>query len=366
MILSRKNIVKKPSNLLASIVACVMGLLVGFLVLLFSNPANAFNGFKALLTGAISQGFAGFGNVITYAAIFIICGLSVGFSGKTGVFNIGVSGQFIIGGVAALYVGIVWTWLPASLHCLVAVLMGALAGAIWGILIGLLKALYNINEIVVGILLNYVALHLVNMIVTAYLYNPLANRSQPVASTSLVPLFGLDKLFPATGADATIFVAILLAVVIYVILNKTTFGYEIRTVGNNKDAGTYSGINAKKNTVYSMAIAGALPGIAGAMFFLSSTYNYWVVVDAIPTQPMVGICASLVAMGNPIGTIFSSLFLAYITVSGLNMQLYGYAPEIVSVVTSAIIYCCAFVILINRAFANFSKKIARHNEGKIQ
>ncbi len=365
MILSRKTKVRKPSNLIASIAACVIGLLVGFLVLFISNPGNALSGFTALLTGAISDGFAGFGNVITYAAIFIICGLSVGFSGKTGVFNIGVSGQFIIGGVAAIYVGIVWTWLPASVHCLVAVLAGALAGAMWGSLLGLLKSLFNISEIVVGILLNYVGLHLVNLIVMAKLYNPLANRSQAIAPSAQIPRLGLDKIFPGTGADATIFIAIILAIVIYIILNKTTFGYEIRTVGNNKDAGTYSGIDAKRNTVYSLAIAGALPGIAGAMFFLSSTYNYWVVVDSIPTQPMVGIAASLVAIGNPIGTIFSSLFLAYITVSGLNMQLYGYAPEIVSVVTSAIIYCCAFVILINRGFVNFTKKFNKHSEGKI-
>ena len=365
MIRSFINKLSNISNVFASIAASVIGLFLGFLVLLVSNPSNALNGFGALLTGAVSKGFAGFGNVITYAAIFILCGLSVGFAGKTGVFNIGGSGQFIVGGVTAIYIGIFWTWLPIGLHCLVAVLAGTITGALWGSIIGLLRALFNISEIVVGILLNYVALHLVNMVVFAFFYNSYANRSQVVESTALVPRFGLDRIFPDTGADAAIFVAILMAVLIYIILNKTTFGYEIRTVGFNKDAGTYSGINAKKNTVFSMAIAGALPGMAGALFYLSSTYNYWTVADALPAQPTVGICASLIALGNPIGTIFSSLFLAYITVSGLNIQLHGFAPEIVSVVTSAIIYCCAFVMLINRAFKNFSKKITKTSEETI-
>lgn len=362
MVRSAIDKLSNSSNVFASITASVIGLLLGFLVLLISSPGNAVSGFMALLTGAVSKGFAGFGNVITYAAIFILCGLSVGFAGKTGVFNIGGSGQFIIGGITAIYIGTSWTWLPAGLHCLVAVIAGTITGALWGSIIGWLRALFNISEVVVGILLNYVALHLVNMIVFEFFYNSYANRSQVVESTALVPRFGLDKIFPGTGADATIFVAILMAVLILIILNKTTFGYEIRTVGFNKDAGTYCGINAKKNTVYSMAIAGALPGMAGAMFYLSSTYNYWTVADVLPSQPIVGICASLIALGNPIGTIFSSFFLAYITVSGLNMQLYGFAPEIVSVVTSAIIYCCAFVMLINRAFKHFSKNITKPRE----
>ncbi|MGV8026191.1 MAG: ABC transporter permease [Anaerolineaceae bacterium] len=362
----RINKDRKRSNLPASIVACLVGLLVGFLVLLVSNPENAVKGFTALLTGAINGGFEGFGNVIAYAGIYILCGLSVGFAGKTGVFNIGGSGQFIVGGAAALYVGILWTWLPAGIHCLVAIIAGAIAGAVWGALIGLLKALFNVSEVVVGILLNYIGLYLANMLVLAKFYNPLANRSQVVASSALVPTLGLDKLFPSTGADATFVVAVFLSVVVSILLNKTTFGYEVRTCGYNKDAGTYSGINAKKNTILAMAFAGALPGLAGAMFYLSSSYNYITIADSIPSQPMSGICVSLIAMGDPIGIIFSSLFVSYITVSGLDMQLYGFVPEIVNVVTSVIIYCCAFVILINKSLGKFSLNFIKPREGKIK
>ena len=295
-----------------------------------------------------------------------LCGLSVGFAGKTGVFNIGGSGQFIVGGVAALYVGILWTWLPAGLHCLVAIIVGTLAGALWGALIGLLRAVFNISEVVVGILLNYIGLYLANMLVLAKFYDPLANRSKAVIPAALVPTMGLEKLFPSTGADATFFVAILLSIAIYVILNKTTFGYEIRTCGYNKDAGTYCGINAKKNIILSMGIAGALSAVAGTMFYLSSAYNYITVVDTIPSQPMSGIVCSLIAMDNPIGIIFSGLFIAYITVSGLDMQIYGFVPEIVSVVTSVIIYCCAFVILIKKSAENSSEKFNKLRKGKAQ
>ena len=366
MIKWRRNKVRIPSNLPASLVAIFIGLLVGFLVLLASSPENAVRGFAALLTGAVSGGFADFGNVITYASIFILSGLSVGFAGKTGVFNIGGSGQFIVGGVVALYVGILWTWLPAGVHSLVAVIAGTLAGAVWGALIGLLKAFFNVSEIVVGILLNYIGLYLANMLVLAKFYNPLANRSQAVAPSALVPTLGLDKVFPSTGADVSIIVAVFFAIFVYVIIYKTTFGYEIRACGYNKDAGIYSGINAKRNIIYSMAIAGALPGLAGAMFYLSSSFNYLAVVDSMPSQPVSGIVCSLIAMGNPIGIIFSGLFIAYITVSGLDMQLYGFVPEIVDVVTSVIIYCTAFVILINKSVSNLLEKFNKLREGKVQ
>ena len=343
-------------DLTASLIACIIGLLIGFLVLVVTSPENSFKGFGALLTGAVSGGLSDFGNVIVYAGIYILCGLSVGFAGRTGVFNIGLSGQFIMGGVAALYVGITWTWLPPGIHCLVAILAGVLGGVVWGSIIGVLTAFSNISEIVVGILLNYIGVYVANMIILANFYDSYANRSQAVRTSALVPTMGMEKIFPGTGADITIVVAILLAIAIYVLLNKTTFGYEIRTCGFNKEAGIYSGINAKKNIILSMAISGALPGLAGAMFYLSSSYNYIQIIDSAPAIPMKGIVVSLVAMGNPIGIIFSAFFIAYITVSGLDMQLYGYVPEIVDVVTSVIIYCTAFVILIKKAIPMILRK----------
>lgn len=360
---TKKTWVDNFPDLTASLVACVIGLLVGFLVLVVTSPENSIKGFKALLTGAVSGGFTDFGNVIVYAGIYILCGLSVGFAGKTGVFNIGLSGQFIIGGVAALYVGIMWTWLPPGIHSLVAVIAGLLAGLGWSSIIGFLRAFFNISEIVVGILLNYIGVYLANMIILDKFYDSYANRSQPVQSSALIPTLGMEKIFPGTGADITFFVAILLAIVIHMILNKTTFGYEIRTCGFNKDAGIYSGINAKKNVILSMAIAGALPGLAGAMFYLSSSHNYIQIVDSAPAIPMRGIVVSLVAMGSPIGIILSAIFIAYITVSGLDMQLYGYVPEIVDVVTSVIIYCTAFVILIKKAISTILRKSHDLNEG---
>lgn len=339
---------EKGSGLAAAIVAIIIGLLFGLLLLLLTNPEKAFKGFNSLLAGAAKNGIPGLGAVLYFAATYILLGLSVGFAGKTGVFNIGGAGQFIIGATAAVYVGIKWTWLPSYLHCFVALLIGMIAGGIWGSLIGILKAKFNISEIVVGILLNYIGIYIINMFILSNIYDPLKNRTQPVHADAMVPRFGLDKIFSNTAADASIVIAIFMAIVVYIVLDKTVFGYEIKACGYNKNAGAYAGINAKRNIVLSMFISGSIAGLAGALFYLSAARNYIPVSDATPAQAMSGICTSLLAAGNPIGIIFSGLFIAYITVGGFNMQLYGYVPEIVDIVTSAIIYCSAFVILISK------------------
>lgn len=361
---SLKSQKKKSTDLYAAIAAALIGLLFGLFVLLVSNPSKAFQGFGALLTGAFSEGISGLGTILYYTTTLALCALSVAFASRTGVFNIGGAGQFILGGAAASYVGVNWTFLPPVLHFLVAVLVSLLAGAFWGALIGLLKAFFNISEIVIGILLNYIGVYLANMFVLDYFYDVSMNRSLPVAQSAMVPRLGMDKLFPNTAADAGIFIAVLVAVLIWFIFKRTTFGYQITACGNNPDASRYAGINAKKNIVLAMAISGAISGLAGALFYLSPAKNFIAISDATPAQPMTGICASLLAMGNPIGILFSSLFISYITAGGFNMQLYGFVPEIVDIVTAAIIYCSAFVILINKAIRVLSARFQRKGKEK--
>lgn len=352
------------TELLAAITAAVIGLLFGFVVLLLSDPTQALDGFSALLTGAFSDGFAGLGTVLYYTTTYALCGLSVGFAGRTGVFNIGGAGQFILGGAAAAYVGVEWTFLPAGLHFLVAILVAMLVGAIWGAIIGLLKAFFNLSEVVIGILLNYIGVYIANMFVLEYFFDAPMSRSKPVAAGAMVPRFGLDKLFPHTAADAGVFITILVALLIWFIFKRTTFGYQITACGYNPDASDYAGINAKRNAILATAISGAISGLAGALFYLSPAKNYIAISDATPAQPMTGICASLLAMGNPIGILFSSLFISYITVGGFSMQLYGFVPEIVDIVTAAIIYCSAFVILISKLIRVVSQRA--HSRRKVE
>lgn len=350
----------KKGNLVgisASLIAIIGGLLFGFIVLLVSNPANAWNGFVSLMTGGVSGGMMGVGRMLYFASSYIICGVAVGFAGKTGVFNIGNAGQMILGAFAATYIGVAFTSIPPVIRIPLAIIAAAAAGGLFAMIIGLLKAYFNISEFIVGILLNYVGLYIVNMLVAgSSIYDQLRNSTKAVPKSSMIPKMGLDTIFPHSNVDISIIIAIILAIVIYFILYRTVFGYEIRACGYNQFAGLYAGINAKRNIILSMFISGAISGIAGGFLYLSSAGNYIQVVDTLPAQAWTGISVSLLAMDNPIGIIFTGLFIAYITIGGSNMQMYGYVPEIVNVVIAAIIYFSAFVMLIRMVIVRIQKR----------
>ena len=185
------------TGVLSSIFAIVLGLIVGLIILFLCNPAQALPGFATILTGAFTHGAKGVGQVFYYATPIILTGLSVGFAFKTGLFNIGTPGQFIMGGFGAVYVGILWTSLGPA-HWFVALLASVVMGAVWGLVPGLLKAYYNVNEVIASIMMNYIGMYLVNWIVKSSkpLFNNLRNESRNVAATANIPKMGLDKIFP--------------------------------------------------------------------------------------------------------------------------------------------------------------------------
>ena len=190
-------------GVLSSVFAIVIGLLVGFVILLICNPSQALPGFVTILTGAFTHGLKGVGQVFYYATPIILTGLSVGFAFKTGLFNIGTPGQFIVGAFAAVYVGIMWTGL-GRIQWAVALLAAILGGALWGMVPGFLKACFNVNEVIASIMMNYIGMYMVNWIVKSYkpLFNNLRNESRNVAATAQIPKMGMDKLFrsPAWAA----------------------------------------------------------------------------------------------------------------------------------------------------------------------
>ena len=259
-------------GVLSSVFAIVIGLLVGFVILLICNPSQALPGFVTILTGAFTHGLKGVGQVFYYATPIILTGLSVGFAFKTGLFNIGTPGQFIVGAFAAVYVGIMWTGL-GRIQWAVALLAAILGGALWGIVPGFLKACFNVNEVIASIMMNYIGMYMVNWIVKSYkpLFNNLRNESRNVAATAQIPKMGMDKLFPESSVGGGILLAIAAVLLIWVILNKTTFGYELKAVGFNRDASRYAGINEKRNIIMSMVIAGAIAGMAGGLLYLAGT-----------------------------------------------------------------------------------------------
>lgn len=346
---------KSLRSILPSVLAIAAGLLAGFLILIFSNPANALAGLWTILRGGWNNGMKGMGQVLYYATPIIMTGLSVGFAFKTGLFNIGSSGQLLVGGFVAIYVGTAVTGLPPSLHWLVALIAGMAAGMFWGMIVGMFKAYLNVNEVITAIMLNYTGMYLVNYLIkNSRLYDNLRNQTVNVATTAVIPKAGLDRIFymlkgnyhDASSVNAGILIAIFFALIIYVVLNKTTFGYELKACGFNRHASRYAGISEKKAIVSSMAIAGALSGVAGALMYLAPASGMHIhVEEVLAAQGFSGIAVALLGMSNPIGILFSGLFIAYITVGGSYLQSLKYMREIVDVVIGLIIYFSAFSLL---------------------
>lgn len=339
---------------LASAAAVVMGLFIGFLVLLLCNPAQALPGFWTILTGALTHGMKGLGQVLYYATPIILTGLSVGFAFQTGLFNIGAPGQFIMGAFFAVYAGITWTSLGRA-HWLVALLAAAVGGGLWGTVPGLLKACFQVNEVISSIMMNYIGMYLVNWVVkgNAVLFNTMRNESKNVAVSAQIPKLGLDKVFNGSSVNAGIFFAVAGVLFVWVILYKTAFGYELRAVGLNRDASRYAGINEKRSIVLSMAIAGAICGLAGGLLYLAGTGKHIEIKDVLAAEGFTGISVALLGMSNPLGILCSGIFIAYLTAGGFYLQLFEFSTEIIDIIVAVIIYFGAFALFVKGLFARW-------------
>lgn len=344
------------TSFLSSLTAIAAGLLVGLVILLISNSKDAFPAFLVILKGGFLDGAKGLGNVIYYAVPIIMTGLSVGFAFKTGLFNIGASGQFTCGAFVAIYIGVKWAFLPPEIHWLVALTGAMVAGALWGSVPGLLKAYFNVNEVITSIMMNYIGMYLVNMTIVKTVYDSLKNQTKPVMKSAMLPKMGFDKLFNNSNVNIGIIIVILSVLVVYIILQKTTFGYELKACGSNKNASKYAGINEKKNIILSMVIAGALSGLGGGLLYLSGSGKYIHVLDVLAPEGFSGISVALLGMSHPIGILFSGLFIAHLTVGGFNIQLYNFVPEVIDMIIAVIIYCGAFALLFKQIINKMIKK----------
>jgi len=368
------SVVGSASTVLASLVCILIGLAVGFVVLLalggitMAQDGASFS-FGELLTITWEQGFKpilqggfyakantmgmGVRMEILQAAPLIMTGLSVAFAFKTGLFNIGAAGQYTVGAYFALYSAIIlkmpW-WV-----CLIAAAAG---GAIWGAIPGVFKAFLNVNEVITAIMFNWIGLYAVNTLIyqkgAGAMFNLKTTKTFTIKEASpgsLLPSFNVSvggedyfgKLFQPTIG---IFVAIAVAILIWVIINKTTFGYELKACGHNKDAAKYAGINDKKNIVLSMTIAGALAGLGAGLFYLSGSKEWEPLVStALPAAGFNGISVALLASSNPIGCIFSALFISHITTGGGFMTAKLFPSEVADIISGVVIYLCAFSLL---------------------
>ena len=342
-------------SLVASLISILCGLLIGVILLIAFNAPHAGEGLMNLVSAGISTP-AKFAKVLYQAAPLILTGLSVGFAFKTGLFNIGASGQYTVGAAAALICGIVF-----KMPWFVCLIASMVAGAVWGFFPGLFKSVFNVNEVITAIMFNWIGLFAVNVtlanipsVLANYYGASNADRTAALAAsnpTAIIPKAGLDQLLGSNYMNISIFIAIIIAVVIYIILNKTIFGYELKACGASPTASVYAGINAKRNIILSMVIAGALAGIGGGIYYLAGTGQY-TIEKSLLAMGFNGIPVALLASSNPIGTIFSALFISYIQVGGEAMQP-EFAVETIDIIISAIIYLSAFSLLMKTLLSKF-------------
>ncbi|MGL4606710.1 MAG: ABC transporter permease [Eubacteriaceae bacterium] len=344
----KNKLIEKPGflSVSSSVLAVIIGIFVGFLLLLVSNPSQALEGLKIILFGGFNTGMLGIGQVLYTATPIILTGLSVGFAFKTGLFNIGASGQLIVGAFTAIFISLKFTFIPEPMVLPVALIMAFIAGGLWALIPGLLKTFCNVSEVISTIMMNYIGMYIVNYLVSTTIFDSLRNQSLTPPNYAVLPKMGLDKIFPGSSVNSGIFIAVIAVIVVYIVLYKTTFGYEITACGFNRNASEYAGINAKKNIVLSMVIAGAIAGLAGAVLFLSGTGKHIEVVDVLIAEGFTGIPVALLGVSNPIGILLSGLFISHISVGGFYLQALNYPPQIIEIMISLIIYFTAFSVVL--------------------
>lgn len=349
----------------SSLIAIGLGFVLAFILMLVLRPSQAFSGMYYLTLGSFfSRNWTTYiGGAITKSAPIILTGVSVGFAFRTGLFNIGAAGQALVGGFTAIAIGILVP-LPAPWHWIVAVIGAIAAGALWGLINGYLKAQFNVNEVVTAIMMNYIGAIIVKWLIKMPgIYESSYTRTYRVLGTANTPTLGLDLLFDGSNLDIGIFIAVAVATLIWFLLNKTTLGYELKAVGFNKDAAQYAGIKYKRNVVISMAIAGAISGLAGALIYLSaSNVNMRPYVLLLP-EGYDGISVALLAHSNPFGAILSGLFISYLRQGSQLLQFTAYDPEIAELIIAVIIY---FSALSGILIIYFDKWVAKMKQIKTK
>ena len=383
----KNSLLKKDGTqkFLASLLSILIGLAVGAIVVAIVGLTKENIGVKGLwdgvrlifiglfangrdAAGELMWGFnpTSWGNMLFRATPVIMTGLSVAVAFKTGLFNIGAPGQYLMGTMATLMLalGIPSEVVPAWLIWIIAFLGGMLAGALWGAIPGLLKAFLNINEVLACIMTNWLAANVVTWAFDGSVFRNVVEGTKTgyIYKTTFngvaTPKFGLDAIFPNSQVNGGILIAAVIAVLVYIIMNKTTFGYQLKACGANRHAARYAGINDKRNIVLSMAIAGALAGGGAALYWLSgNTEFFWSTYQALPAAGFNGIPVALLAVNNPIGVVATGIFMAMLDIIGQNLTGFtAYNEYITDVIIAVIVYLSAFSLVIRMWLTGKKKK----------
>jgi len=332
-------------TLLASLVCILGGILVGYIALLIIEPSGALEAILAVLKsffrypGKLMLKYMG--QTLVRTVPLLMCALSVLFAYKVGMFNIGVAGQYVAGACGCLYAALAWNlpWLP----CL---LIGMVAAAALGAISGWLKTQCNVNVVISGIMLNWITLYLTNLVLGTVKSpnSPYTLALQGNNPSALLPSMGLGALFNnEKSVTIAIPLAIIMAIVVWVVLNKTRFGYELKATGNNYNAAKYAGMKENQNIILTMVISGALAGMGAGLLFLTGIEDWETTISSVPAMGFNGIAVAFLGGLSPLGSILSAFFIQYITTGGGNVDLQVYCSQISSLISSLIIYLCAFV-----------------------
>ena len=361
-----KNILKNPGvqSLLTSLLCILLGLFLGYLVLLLINPAGAWgaitNVMKNFMTYSSGKAQLKYlGNTLVRTAPLLMCSLSVLFVYKVGLFNIGAAGQYVAGACACLYAALYlhWHWLPCML-------LAIAAGALLGTISGLLKSSFNVSEVISGIMLNWIALYTTNMLLTNVKEptSPYTYQLKAEGPQAILPGISLSKLLSNNQyVTIAIPIAIVCAIVIWVVLSKTLFGYELKATGNNPNAAKYCGMAEKRNIVLTLAIGGALAGLGASLLYQTGYEQWQCTYSSVPSMGFNGIAAAFLGGLSPIGSIFASFFIQHITAGGAYVDKSLYCSQISDLISALIIYLCSFVLFFKTALNSW---IARHEEKK--
>ncbi|MBO4904534.1 MAG: ABC transporter permease [Lachnospiraceae bacterium] len=353
-------------SILAALLCILIGLLVGYIALLIIDASGATAAIITILKNYFTYPSRAaelkyLGNTLVKAAPLLMCALSIQFCYQAGLFNIGAAGQYVAGAGAALYCA-----LSLHMHWSICLLAAIIAGGIFGIIVGVLKSYLNVNEVISGIMLNWIGLYSVNMILaqvkeTASPYTVTLASENPGA---LLPSIGLERLF-SNNKYVTIAIplSIIIAIILKIVLSKTVFGYEIIATGAAREAARYSGMKEKRNIIISLFIGGALAGCGAAFLFLSGYEQWSVTQSSVPSMGFNGIAATFLGGLDPIGTVFASYFIQHITSGGSYLDKNIYPSQISDFISSIIIYLCGFVLFF-KMYMNKRLKSKKENAGE--
>ena len=368
------KMLKKPVT--STIISILCGFIVASIILLVAGY-NPFQTIYVMFRGIFSRPKS-IANVIIKSTPIILTGLSVAFAFKTGLFNIGAEGQYIMGTLAAVMFGIQFDF-PSYIQVPLIILVGVLAGAIYGGLIGLLKAKFGIHEVITSIMFNWISLYLANFVANNSIFHkPNTTGTYMINDSSFTKVLYqwktsnngmnylknnkfLSEILLRTDLNYGIIFAIILAIAVSFFLSKTTKGFELRAVGFNAHASEFAGINVKRNIFYSMMISGALSGLAGVLTITGMSPHSISTISVFENNGFNGLSVALIANSSPIGCIFAGLLFSSLIYGGQSIQSEVGAPsEIINIMIGTIVFFVALTKIVPQLADRLEKRVKKN------